>query len=133
MERFHRTLDEALAHRGYPTTMEGFQVALPAIRQDYNHDRPISKVWPCTCRRRGIIPALDPTAQTSSLGCIQAVAISLNSTQPATCATKAASTSCARPSSARPSGLAASRTNSWSPIAPCTSVRSTCSPIVPAH
>lgn len=40
VERFHRTLDEALAHRGYPTTMEGFQVALPAIRQDYNHDRP---------------------------------------------------------------------------------------------
>lgn len=40
VERFHRTLDEAVAHRGRPETLSGFETLLPSIRQEYNCVRP---------------------------------------------------------------------------------------------
>jgi len=40
VERFHRTLDEWLAHHGRPRTLDGFAVALEALRQEYNDVRP---------------------------------------------------------------------------------------------
>ena len=40
VERFHRTLDEAIRHSGQPRSLEGFQSALEGFRQVYNQIRP---------------------------------------------------------------------------------------------
>ena len=40
VERFHRTLGQALDHRGHPRSLDGFQQALEAFRQEYNTIRP---------------------------------------------------------------------------------------------
>ena len=40
VERFHRTLDEAIQHAGQPSSLEGFQRALDGFRQVYNQIRP---------------------------------------------------------------------------------------------
>ena len=40
VERFHRTLAEAIRHRGRPQTLFGFAQTLKEIRQEYNHIRP---------------------------------------------------------------------------------------------
>jgi len=40
VERFHRTLNDSLRHRGLPRTLEGFTQALKDFRQEYNHVRP---------------------------------------------------------------------------------------------
>ncbi len=40
MERFHRTLADAVRHRGWPETLLGFVQILKQIRQEYNHIRP---------------------------------------------------------------------------------------------
>lgn len=40
VERFHRTLGQALAHRGLPTTLPGFQIAFDSFRAIYNEVRP---------------------------------------------------------------------------------------------
>lgn len=40
VERFHRTLAQALDHRGPPRSLQGFEVALEDFRKEYNHIRP---------------------------------------------------------------------------------------------
>jgi len=40
VERFHRTLDGSLRHRGLPGSLPEFQVALARFRQEYNEVRP---------------------------------------------------------------------------------------------
>jgi transposase InsO family protein len=40
VERFHRTLDEALRHGGKPAQLAGWPAALEAFRQNYNERRP---------------------------------------------------------------------------------------------
>lgn len=40
VERFHRTLADAIRHRGRPATLLGFAQVLKQIRQEYNHIRP---------------------------------------------------------------------------------------------
>ena len=40
VERFHRTLSQALDHRGHPQSLAGFQGVLEAIREEYNQIRP---------------------------------------------------------------------------------------------
>ncbi len=40
MERFHRTLGEALRHRGLPQSWEEWPELLAEVREDYNQRRP---------------------------------------------------------------------------------------------
>ena len=40
VERFHRTLAQALDHWGHPRSLEGFEVALDVFRKEYNQLRP---------------------------------------------------------------------------------------------
>ena len=40
VERFHRTLEETMVHRGVPQTVKGFSEAFDAFRYEYNEIRP---------------------------------------------------------------------------------------------